>query len=87
MEEIIKLAQRALELAMLISRETTTDAWFEYHGHVNSVMAHYAPGGFDSSAENGNSTFIAISEPATAENLQYIIDCFEFIYAVAERKL
>jgi len=91
MKKEIKLAQRALELAMLISTETTTDAWFEYHGHCNIVDARYAPDGWllwkDKDGNNqSNSVYIAACDSPTVKNLQYIVDCFEFIYAVAERK-
>ena len=81
----IELAKRAIELAMLISTETTTDAWLEYSGHCNVVMAHYAPNGWDENAEDCNSVWLVISKEATVKILQYIVNCFEFIYAVAER--
>ena len=86
----IELAKRALELAMLISTETTTDAWFEYSGHCNIVDAEYAPNGFCSGRDRDdtlwtNTEGIANMAKPTIKTLQYIVDCFEFIYAVAER--
>ena len=86
----IALAQRALELAMLISTETTTHAWFEYSGHINSVDAEYAPNGYQSNHKEppeleSNTVYIANMAKPTVETLRYIVDCFEFLYAVAER--
>lgn len=90
MKKEIKLVKRAMELAMLISTETTTDAWLEYSGHVNVIGARYSPGGWRSwvkgDATNTNSETIVCSSLASVKVLQYIVDCFEFIYAVAERK-
>ena len=82
----IELAKRALELAMLISTETTTHAWFEYSGHVDSVTAYYAPGGWDRNDAQCNCVWFATVDDATTKVLRRIVDCFEFIYAVAERK-
>jgi len=86
MKEIITLAQRALELAMLISTETTTQAWFGYSGHVNGVEARYAPNGYNYKLNDGKTECIVLTDTATVKILQHIVDCFEFIYAVAERK-
>ena len=91
MKKEIELAKRALELAMLISQETTTHAWFEYSGHCNIVDAEYAPDGYRSCKDRdgtlwANTEYIASMIEPTIKNLQYIVDCFEFIYAVAERK-
>lgn len=91
MKEEVELAQRALELAMLISFETTTVAWFGYSGHVNIVEASYSPNGWKSWMDENdklqtNSVCIASIDYASVENLQHIIDCFEFILAVAEKK-
>ena len=85
MKQEIALAQRALELAMLISTETKAVAWFEYSGHVNCVTAWYLPNEYDHKTNDGHSERIALSESAIEKVLQYIVDCFEFIYAVAER--
>ena len=90
MSKEIELAQRAIELAMKISTETTTHAWFSYSGHCNIVDASYAPGGYinwqnEENKLESNVEEIAFCATANIENLQYVVDCFEFIYAVAEK--
>ena len=87
----IALAKRALELAMRISTETTTHAWFSYSGHCNIIDAEYSPGGYRSwhDKENklqSNTERIAFCAAATIENLQNTVNSLEFLYAVAERK-
>ena len=91
MSKEIELAQRAIELAMKISTETTTHAWFSYSGHCNIVDAGYSPGGYRSwhDKENklqSNTESIAFCAAATIENLQNTVDSLEFLYAVAEKK-
>ena len=71
---------------MLISLETKAVAWFEYSGHVDYVSARYLPHEYDLKVNDGKSERIVLSENADEKTLQYIVDCFEFIYAVAERK-
>lgn len=91
MKKEIELAKRAVELAMLISQETTAHAWFEYSGHCDIIDATYAPGGYRSGRNKddtlwSNLEYVANMAKPTLKNLQHIVDCFEFIYAVAERK-
>ena len=91
MSKEIELAQRAIELAMKISTETTTHAWFDYSGHCNIIDASYSPGGYRSwrnkdNKTESNSENIAFCANANIENLQHVVDSFEFIYEAAEKK-
>lgn len=88
---ILALAQRAMELAVRISTETTANAWFDYSGHCNGVGARYSPKQWRTWIDEDEKTrdtavYIESCSRATAKTLQRIVDCFEFIYAVAERK-
>ena len=88
---ILALAQKAMELAIRISKETVANAWFNYSGHCNVIQASYSPKQWRSWLDadektQTNSVDIFTCSQANEKNLQYIVDCFEFIYAVAERK-
>ena len=90
MSEEIELAQRAIELAMKISTETTTHAWFSFSGHCNIIDAEFAPGGYKNWRDKdnrlqSNTECIAFCADATIKNLQHVVDCFEFIYEAAEK--
>lgn len=87
----LALAQKALELAMRISTETTSDAWFNYSGHCNVIAASYSVKPWRTwidgdEKQQTNTIYIENCARVSIETLQHIVDCFEFIYAVAERK-
>ena len=87
----IALIQKAMELAFRISKETVANAWFDYSGHCNVVSARYSPKQWrtwidEDDKTQSNNIYIESCVCANIKNLQYIVDCFEFIYAVADRK-